>query len=214
MLYGGRGENDNRKEWSWSKDLFDTDFSNIKNRSLSIVVTNKYNSFWKLLETPSINEIIYKKRVKLSKYLSDTFEEIDVWGSKQPDNGKNLHGEATNKLIALKEFKFSICIENTIQKNYISEKFWDAVLTDTVPIYIGCNNINEYIPEDSFVNLKTFDKDSINEKIKHILDNCDDLYKQYLPKIKELKKRFKSDKLFNIWERIKFEIENNYVNKE
>jgi hypothetical protein len=208
MFYGAKGETDNRKEWEWSKELFDLDFSNIKNKSMSIVVTNNYNSHYNHLETPGINEIIYEKRVKLGKYLSDMFEDIDVWGTYQPDNGKNLHGEAWNKLIALKEFKFSLCFENTIQKNYISEKFWDAVLIDTVPIYIGCDNINEYIPEDCFINLKTFEYDLVSEKIKYILDNSDDLYKSYLPKLKELKKRFKTDKVFNLWERIKFEIEN------
>jgi hypothetical protein len=42
------------------------------------------------------------------------------------------------------ETQFSIAIENGNQFNYMSEKLLDCFSTLTVPIYIGCPNVNDY----------------------------------------------------------------------
>ena len=74
---------------------------------------------------------------------------------------------------------------------------------------MGCKNIEEYIPENCFINITPFnnDLDLIKNKIEYILNNSDTLYDEYLPRIKELKQRFKTEKTFNLWEKIKFEID-------
>ena len=53
-------------------------------------------------------------------------------------------GELDGKLIALKDFAFSLVIDNNIQKHYFSEKLMDCFMTGTVPIYYGCSQISKY----------------------------------------------------------------------
>lgn len=209
MFYAGRGDQDHREEWDWSKKIFDVDFSKNKKDKISSVVTNSYNSHLFQYENLEFNRIIYKERVDIINKIIDDFKSINVWGTFQPNNNINCHGESFNKLEALKSFKFSICFENTIQKNYISEKFWDCILTDTIPIYFGCSNIGDYIPENYFINLTKYidDYNYIKNSILDIIENCDSLYEQKLDNIKELKNKYKTSKVFNLWERIKHEIE-------
>lgn len=207
MFYAGRGEFDIRAEWDWSYEMFHKDFK--KNKCVSMVVTNNYNSHFSQLSNHETSRVIYKERSDLSIRCANNLEFIDIWGTFQDKNNKNLHGEAWNKLLALREFKFSICAENTVQKNYITEKFWDCVITDTIPIYFGCNNIDEYIDNDCYINLTKYldDYTLIENKLKFIYDNCDLLYKNYLPSLKKLKLEFKTNSNFNLWEFIKKQIE-------
>ena len=208
MLYGGRGDLDHRAEWNWGTNLFTVDFSKEKSESISAVISNTYNSHLYHLSNPEISEIIYKWRVETGTMLAEQCPFLQLWGSFQPDNRPNFRGVAWNKLVALKNFRFSICIENSIQKNYISEKFWDAILTDTVPIYLGCNNIEEYIDSNCFIDLRPVknDPEALKQLITEIHNNSENLYQKYLPNIQNLKQQYRTDKRFNVWERIKYEI--------
>ena len=58
MLYAGRGEQDYREEWNWSKKFFDTDFSTNKTNKISMVLTNNYNSHLNYLSNPDVSEIL------------------------------------------------------------------------------------------------------------------------------------------------------------
>lgn len=51
--------------------------------------------------------------------------------------GTGAGRELTNKIDALRSFRFSIIIENTPEKYWITEKLIDAFATGTVPIYWG-----------------------------------------------------------------------------
>ena len=101
------------------------------------------------------------------------------------------------------EYQFSIACENTIQKNYISEKFWDVILTDAVPIYLGCSNISELIPDGCYISLNDININDMVNTIKSIIDNESELYNQYLENIKKLKQDFFINPKYNVWERIK-----------
>jgi|ERR1035437_2169519 hypothetical protein len=50
-------------------------------------------------------------------------------------------GELKNPLF---ESMFHVCIENTMQKNYFTEKLIDCFITKTIPIYWGCENIGNF----------------------------------------------------------------------
>lgn len=209
MFYAGRGESDHREEWDWSKKIFHKDFSLYKNDKISAVVTNSYNSHLFQFENKDLHRIIYKDRIDIINQVIEDFKEIHVWGSFQPNNNVNCHGDVWNKLVALKNFKFSICFENTIQKNYVSEKFWDCILTETVPIYFGCSNISDYIPSDCYIDLTEHidDYEFVKAKLQYVLQNSNELYESYSKNIKKLKARFSKDATLNLWEKIKYEID-------
>lgn len=203
MFYAGRDESSADPEWSWSRAIENKSFE--KDQILSIVVAKNYNS-----HIPSIKDkcsVIYTKRTQLAESLSSN-KSVHIYGTFWENNGDNLRGETWNKHVALDSYMFSVGCENSIQKNYVSEKFWDIILTEGVPIYLGCNNIEDYIPSDSFINLPQDNISDMGEVIKDVIKNHDTLYKKYRPKILELKSDFFRNPKFNLWEKIKLEINN------
>lgn len=51
----------------------------------------------------------------------------------------------------LAPFRYSIVIENVQETNYFSEKLIDAILCETVPIYWGCPNVQEFLPGEGII---------------------------------------------------------------
>lgn len=204
MFYGGRGEFDERKDFYWSKKLRFDDLSLNKNKGISFIVTKNYCSWYDHFNKEN-SEIIYEKRTKLGELISKKMTDVHIFGTYWENNNVNVFGECWNKRVGLNEYKFSICVENTIQKNYISEKFWDCVLTDTIPIYLGCSNIEDYVPSNCFINLYEY-KDSY-ENMMNVIDqvnnNSYELYEKYIPNLKKLKEDFFTNETFNVWYKIK-----------
>ena len=200
MFYAGRGETDYREIWDWSLKLKDKEFN--KTKTISFIVRKGHESHFNHLVNSETGEINYGRRTELGEVLS-TNKNIDIFGTYWESNGENIKGEAWNKHVGLDDYKFSICCENTIQKNYISEKFWDAVLTDTIPIYLGCSNINEHISSDYYINLNNLTFEEIIKKVEDIIDNSDDYYDRYIQNVKNLKQDFFKNSNFNVWEKIK-----------
>lgn len=204
MFYGGRGDEHNDVEYCW--DLRLRDYECEKTKNVSIIVRKDYNSHYNHLERPEIFKIIYKQRTDLGIELSKNTD-IDVYGTFWEKNNSNLLGEVWNKRVSLNNYRFSLACENTNQKNYISEKFWDVILTNGVPIYLGCNNICEYVPNDSFIYLNGLDVDQMVEKINDISKHGEEIYQTYKDKIKHLKNEFFINPNFNLWVKIKSIIE-------
>jgi len=66
-------------------------------------------------------------------------------------------GEET-KLNVLSKFSYTLAFENSIAPDYITEKFYQPLMTGTVPIYLGAPNIEEFAPGDNcFINAASFD---------------------------------------------------------
>lgn len=205
MFYAGHNETHHDERFDWSYDLRFTDLSNQKNKGVSYIVRKDYCSYWDSYVNRDVSKLIYKMRTDLGRHLSEQVKDVIIGGINWENNDINILGNIWNKRVLLNNFRLSICVENTIQRNYISEKFWDVVLTDTIPIYIGCSNINDYIPSDYFINMttKVDDMDGIIDEIKEISNNSEEVYRKYKPKIKELKELFFTDKRFNLWLKIK-----------
>jgi len=203
MLYAGRGENDTRPEWDWSKKIKNKSFN--KNKNLSIIVTKNGTQHSNQISNPETSTINYTLRTDLGIELSKN-KNIDVYGTFWDNNGDNIKGEIWNKHIGLDEYKFSIACENSIQKNYVSEKFWDVVLTETIPIYLGCNNIDEFIPENCYISLNNKSMEEMIESINDVLTNPDYYYNMYIKNILQLKQDFFQKHDYNLWEKIKKEI--------
>lgn len=200
MFYAGRGETDYREEYDWSKEIKNKHYD--KSEIVSMIVTKDYRSHFYSLENLETHKIIYKDRMDLGISLSRN-EKIDIYGTFWEKNDKNLKGEVWNKHVGLDPYKFSIACENTIQKNYISEKFWDVILTDTVPIYLGCSNIEEYIPKECFISLNGLSQEEMVSKIECVIRNESFLYDQYIENVINLKKDFFVNYKYNLWETIK-----------
>ena len=92
---------------------------------------------------------------------------------------------------ALVDYKFNISIENSYEKNWITEKFYDNILTDTIPIYFGCKNIKELYPEDGYILINDInDVEGIEKLLTNIIINSDEIYQQKLEGLQKIKQRY------------------------
>ncbi len=80
----------------------------------------------------------------------------------------------------LKDYAFSIAIENCFRDFYFSEKILDCFLTETVPIYCGCPSIDRYFDPRGFLRF-----DSLEELEKLLPRLTWDLYREMLPFVRK-----------------------------
>ena len=108
---------------------------------------------------------------KLSKY-----KVVDSGGSFR----NNVGGPVGDKLEFLKDYKFSICFENSKTDGYISEKLSDAFEAGTIPIYYGDDTVLELLNNRSYIHVK--DENEFDEKIELIkkIDQNDTLYEEMI----------------------------------
>jgi alpha(1,3/1,4) fucosyltransferase len=144
---------------------------------------------------------LYSKRYDFIKWFEiNNIENFDLYGYKWDKKnillfGRNIYlpsffssnlisykGRANNKIKTLSNYKFSICFENThLEKDYISEKIFDCFLANTVPIYLGCPNINELIPKNSFIDYRDFKN---KEELYNFITNISkEKYSEYINNI-------------------------------
>jgi hypothetical protein len=91
----------------------------------------------------------------------------------------NGYNPIENKITALKDYRFSLIIENEKMDNWFTEKIIDCLTTGTIPVYWGCPNIGNYFDTRGFIIV-----DSIEELIskKNMLNET--TYSEMLPYIK------------------------------
>lgn len=97
---------------------------------------------------------------------------------KQVDSGgqyrNNIGGPVADKLAFQRQYKFSICFENSSTPGYLTEKLVDGFAAGTVPIYWGDPLAAREFNPDSFINAKDYPTlEALVEKVKEI-DNDDE----------------------------------------
>lgn len=104
---------------------------------------------------------------KLSKY-----KKIDSGGGIL----NNLGYVVKNKLDFIKDYKFTIAIENSFIEGYTTEKLSDPFIAGSMPLYYGDPLVGKEFNTGSFVNLRDFK--SFDEAVDYIieLDKNDKLY--------------------------------------
>ncbi len=98
--------------------------------------------------------------------------------------GKGRKNELIDKSEGLIPYRFSIAIENSSINSWITEKFTDCILCDTIPVYFGAPNISNFFPSGCFVWLPI---DDISKSLE-ILDGLNfSEYKRRAQALKEAK---------------------------
>ncbi len=128
-----------------------------KEKKISMIVSGLY-----------FNRANYRKRIGLLVKILESDLDIDIYGRGLNIQDRRYKGELKDKCIGLLPYEYSIAIENSNEKNYITEKFVDCVLCNTTPIYNGAPNISEVYDQRYY---KTIDLDSptIIQDIKDII---------------------------------------------
>ena len=87
-----------------------------------------------------------------------------------------------SKIEALKDYRFSIAMENSRFNNYFTEKILDCFLAGTIPIYRGPENIGDFFDINGILVFDTLDElveivNNLDEKTYH--DKMDSVKKNY-----------------------------------
>lgn len=152
----------------------------------SMVATNRAANTLSPLE-------LYSERVRIIRYFEATKDaSFELWGRgwnlpPQPPGLafsagykflrklpldiarlRNLQGPCRDKDDAIERSVFNFCFENARGlTGYVTEKIFDSLIAGSVPIYLGCDDIEEYLPADCFVNYAGFDNlDSLVQYMK------------------------------------------------
>jgi hypothetical protein len=116
------------------------------------------------------------------KTRNDFFHNLSKY--KRVDSGgrvfNNIGGPIENKLEFIKEYKFVIAFESKSRPGYTSEKIFEPLQQNTIPIYWGDPLVSNDFNTKSFINCH--DYPSFEAVIDHIteVDKKDELYMQYL----------------------------------
>lgn len=123
-----------------------------KTKLISVICSNK--AF-----TPE-----HRRRLKFVETLKEHFgDRLDVFG-----RGFN---EIDDKTEALAQYRYHIALENCSYKDYWTEKIADPLLSLTYPIYWGCVNLGDYLPELAFSRIDITRPDQALKNIEHIINS-------------------------------------------
>ena len=114
-----------------------------KNKKVSIIASDKDWTIGHKLR----HEIIGRYRDEINYVCGKGYEPVD------------------NKIIAFKDFQYTIVIENCKIDYYWTDKIIDAFASGTVPIFWGCPSIDKYFDKNGIIIF-----DDIDE-LRNILDN-------------------------------------------
>ncbi len=156
-------------EWLYIKPieaiLNQTEFS--KTKTLSTICSAKQQTHTK-----------HKMRYELTKYLSERMPELEWFG----------HGikEIDNKVVAMDDYKYHLCVENHLEPHHWTEKLSDAFLAMTLPFYAGDPLATECFPAESFIPIPLDDPQKAYEIIRAAIDGNE--YEKRLPAIREARR--------------------------
>ena len=77
------------------------------------------------------------------------------------------------------DYKFYLAFENSLCWEYITEKVWNALEYDVVPVVMGYANYSKLLPPKSFIDVRDFKSPKDLAQYLSLLNNNDALYNKY-----------------------------------
>lgn len=142
-----------------------------------------------------VRKEIYIKQMELKSYPIICYR-----SSVQPhlpniNSNQFIEGNLSAKYALFETFQFSIVIENTKEKNYISEKLIDCLITKTMPIYYGCPNVHEIFDTTGWIFIEN--EQDVMSELGNKLKNLNESY--YSKHIDFIEKNYKIAKKYTCY---------------
>jgi hypothetical protein len=127
-----------------------------KSKNISIVASDKRITQWHNLR----HEVIAKYRHRIDGIFGRGYNFVQY------------------KLDALRDYRFQIVIENERSRHWFTEKLIDCLVTGTIPIYCGDDDIGQFYNADGIIQF------SNAEELGSIIDRCTpEEYERRLPAV-------------------------------
>jgi hypothetical protein len=112
----------------------------------------------------------HKLRHEIIRRILRTNMDIHIYGRHIENfyRDSRVRGTLENKSVALIPYHYTISIENTKHKYYVTEKFYDPILFDCIPLYWGAPKVDEVFTNESHITLP--------DNIDHIFEMIVDVY--------------------------------------
>ena len=119
-------------------------------------------------ETPSLRE---RYAAQLMKHIP-----VHVYGQ----CGNLSLGQSTRDVTKLKRrYKFYLAFENSLCPEYATEKVWNTLNADTVPVVLGMADYKKILPKGSYIDIRDFQSAESLAKYLKYLDGNDRAYEKY-----------------------------------
>jgi hypothetical protein len=133
------------------------------------------HSFGKQRATGWVIPAGYRFRINFIKKFTSAYPNVlDVYGRNLGNFNLSVFngylGALKSKWDGLAPYRYAFAFENTSEKNYFSETLVDCILAGCMPLYWGCSNLKEFLPENSFVELDITKKNAVSKAI-NIIDS-------------------------------------------
>lgn len=120
----------------------------------------------------------HKYRYQLANMILKEDLPVDIWGRGVPLL-KQIFGAKTQLRDRFEEsvgtllgkYIYCIAIENTRTEAYISEKFTDCIMTDTIPVYLGARQVGDIFGNDACIHLSGILEDDM-KIVRTLCMNC------------------------------------------
>lgn len=200
-LFGNKFENYNciriqfigenvRPDFLKSDYVFSFDFVNNNPRHFRMPLYILFGDVYSLTQPKDIGEIM-KKKTRFCNFINSNpipkkriefFKKLSKY--KKVDSGgrvlNNLGYRIDNKLEFISNYKFTLAFENSSFPGYTTEKIFEPMMANSIPLYWGNELIHLDFNTKSFLNYHDFNsEDEFIERIIQ-LDNNDELYMEYL----------------------------------
>lgn len=133
------------------------------------VVDRKVHLKSKLVSMIASNKRMCEGHMKRLSFVDKFRGKLDFYG-----RGFN---EISCKEDGLRDYMFSVAIENAVYDTYFTEKLTDCFACGTIPIFYGCRGVTKYFNEDGIIfldddfDLSTLTEDLYYSKMDAIKDN-------------------------------------------
>lgn len=82
-----------------------------------------------------------------------------------------IKGVVEHKPNAFTPYEYSIAIENTSYRYWVTEKFYDPILCNSVPIYWGASEVSSIFTNESHIDITNKNINEIMDVITHVYHN-------------------------------------------
>lgn len=131
------------------------------------------------------NELYTKRREVIEYFEEHSEQSFSLYGfGWEKANYRNYKGIVKRKIETLSKYKFCFCFENI--KNcpgYITEKIFDCFFAGCIPIYLGADNVKDYIDENLFIDMR--DYETLDEVVNYTKRISEEKYMGILKRIRE-----------------------------
>jgi len=146
-----------------------------KNKLISFIGSNKV-----LCEGHKFRQQMINKYENLVDHFGRGFPGRELPFTIELDKKSDMEFKTeSGKILGLKDYMFSIVMENAIYDNYYTEKIADCFATGTIPIYWGTRTINQHFDSDGIVfledikDLSEINEELYNRKLKYVENNLE-----------------------------------------